>query len=226
MDATFRDRAVYLPASDALVCADLHLGRAASAPLALPVDERAPERLDALLSRFAPSEVVLAGDVLHAFDRVPEGTPATVERLDALVERAGARLVVVSGNHDTMLDAVWDGPVRSTHRLGETVVCHGHESPDTEAERYVLGHDHPTIEIEGQRRPCYLHGSGVYRGDDVLVLPAFSRLAAGCTVNGMRADEFQSPLVTDADALRPIVRDEAAEETLWFPPLDAFRRLL
>jgi len=41
----------------------------------------------------------------------------------------------------------------------------------------------------------------------------------------MGTDDFRSPLVTDADALRPIVRDPDGGETLRFPPLGEFRRL-
>ena len=145
--------------------------------------------------------------------------------------------------------------VCEAYRVGDTVVHHGHAEPErvepeeveskgVEPERvepegvsgnsvgadavtrYVVGHDHPTIEIEGVRRPCLLYGPDAYRGADVFVLPAFTRLAPGAVVNRMRADDFQSPVVTDADALRPVVWDEEAGETLAFPPLGEFRRLL
>jgi hypothetical protein len=128
-----------------------------------------------------------------------------------------------------MLDAVWDGPTPTAFRVGDTVVCHGHEPPATdpaEVERFVVGHDHPTITIEGQRRPCYLAGDGVYEGADLVMAPSFNRLVSGVEVNGMRAGDFQSPLVTDADALAPVVRDEAGDETLTFPPLGEFRHRL
>jgi hypothetical protein len=95
-----------------------------------------------------------------------------------------------------------------------------------DADLYLVGHDHPAISIEGRKRPCFLYGPDSYRGGDVLMLPAFSRLAAGATVNGMRTSDFQSPLVTDADALRPVVYDPDREEALSFPPLGEFRRLL
>ena len=66
----------------------------------------------------------------------------------------------------------------------------------------------------------------MYASADVLMLPAFTRLAAGVPVNGPSARDFQSPLVTDLEGFRPIVRDEASDETLWFPPLDEFRSML
>ena len=224
MDAvTFRDRATLV--GDALVLADVHLGADAASNVELPLGERADvgERVAALLAQFDPAEVVVAGDLLHSFSHVPRSAADALEDLARAVREAGARLVVVRGNHDTMLDSVWDGPTETAYRVGDAVVCHGHERPEREAALYVVGHDHPTIDIQGQRRPCWLYGEGVFRGSDVLMCPAFTRLAAGVEVNGMRARDFQSPLVTDVDAFRPVVRDEAGDETLTFPPLGELR---
>ncbi|MFC4449255.1 metallophosphoesterase [Halorussus aquaticus] len=231
MDAQFRDRAVYLPDENALVVADLHVGRDAASAVELPLGERADltERLADLLAAFDPGKVVVAGDLLHAFDRVPEGVADTVAALRETVEATGARLVAVRGNHDSMLDSVLDAEgvsARDEYSVGDTVVHHGHAEPEAEAARYVVGHDHPAIEIEGKRHPCLLFGPETFRGADVVVLPAFNRLAPGTTVNGMRTRDFQTPVVTDADALRPVVWDDESEETLSFPPLGEFRRLL
>lgn len=228
-DLTYAERALYLPGADALVLADLHAGRAAASNVDYPLGEGADlrERLAALLSRFAPAEVVIAGDLLHAFDRVPEGVPETVDALWAAVADAGADLVVTPGNHDTMLDAVLEGiPARVTpeYRLGETVVCHGHEEPDGAAARYLVGHEHPAVEMEGRRRPCFLEGAALYRGSDVVVLPAFSRLAVGALVNDRTTADCVTPLVTDVPACRPVVVSEG--ETLRFPPLRDLRPLL
>ena len=231
MDAQFRDRGLYLPDEDALVVADLHVGRDATSAVEMPLGERddLTDRVGDLLAAFDPATVVVAGDFLHAFDRVPEGVEETAADVRDAVADAGAELVVVRGNHDSMLDSVLDSrgvPTREEYRGRATVVHHGHAEPDGEAARYVVGHDHPAIEIEGARHACLLHGPGTYRGGDVFVLPAFNRLAPGTTVNGARTSDFQSPVVTNADALRPIVWDSDAEETLSFPPLGKLRRLL
>lgn len=231
MDAQFRDRAVYLPDERALVVADLHVGRDAASAYELPLGEREDlaARLADLLSIFDPAEVVVAGDLLHAFDRVPEGVEETLGTLRETVADAGTELVVVRGNHDSMLASLLESPdvtVRDEHLVGDTLVHHGHEEPESVAARYVVGHDHPAIEIEGTRHPCLLYGPDTFRGGDVLVLPAFNRLAPGTTVNGMRTADFQTPLVTDADALRPMVWDDESAEVLSFPPLGKFRRLL
>ncbi|WP_075936742.1 metallophosphoesterase [Halosegnis longus] len=228
MERTYRDRAVYLPAAGTLVLSDLHIGRDESSNLELRVGEHGDltARFERLLARFSPEEVVVAGDFLHSFSTLPRGVMETVRELKTACREAGARLVVTPGNHDAMLDAVWDGPTHSEYRVGDWVVCHGHEEPTADAEGYIVGHDHPAIDIEGQRRPCYLAGAGVYGDSDLLMLPAFTRLAGGVEVNAMYARHFDSPLVETTAPLQPVVRDPDADETLTFPPLNEFRRLL
>jgi hypothetical protein len=223
---TYDDRALVLDGT--LVVADLHVGRGTGGSLELPVGSNTEmvDRFTSLVERHDPDEVVVAGDLLHSFQTVPRTVDDTVAGLRGACRDAGAHLVVVPGNHDTMLDQVWDGPTESSFRIGETLVCHGHEEPGVEADRYVVGHDHPTIVIEGQRRPCYLIGSEQYRGSEVVMLPSFNALNAGVVVNEMRASEFQSPLVTDTDGVEPVVWDEGRRETLSFPPLGEFRRML
>ncbi|MFB6228054.1 MAG: metallophosphoesterase [Halobacteriales archaeon] len=222
-----RERAVYLPGADALVLADLHLGRSRTANVELPLPEREAiqSRLAELVETFEPGTVVLAGDVCHSFSTIPEGVAGTFEGIRDRAEAAGAAFVVVRGNHDVVLDSLAD-PVSETRLRDGTVVHHGHEQPDADAERYVIGHDHPAIEIEGVRYPCLLWGEETYRGGDVLVLPAFTELAAGRVINGMRGRDMQSPLLSDLDGVRPVVREDEGGETLVFPPLGAFREFL
>ena len=225
-----RDRAVYLPATGTLVCADLHVGRDAASGVEFPVGEHddLTDRFGRLLDRYDPDEAVIAGDLLHSFDRVPTGAAATVRTMADLAAERGCPVVVTPGNHDTMLEELWDGPTVPEYAVGDgsTVVTHGDVPPAAAAARYVVGHDHPTIEIEGVRRPCYLYGPDQYEGSSVLMLPAFSRLPAGIRINERSAAAFQSPLVTETGTLRPIVRDEDSDETHEFPPLRELRGYL
>jgi putative SbcD/Mre11-related phosphoesterase len=230
MDFVPRDRAVYLPAADALVLADLHVGRDAASNVHARLGEHGDltGRFESLLAHYGPAEAVIAGDLLHSFDSLPTGTAQTVHEIRDIASEADCRVVVTPGNHDSMLDELWDGSTVDEYRLSGTdiVVTHGHEAPETDADCYVVGHDHPTIDIEGQRHPCYLHAPGHYDGADVLMLPTFSRVPAGMRINDMSASDFQSPFVKRANAFRPIVRDEAADETHEFPPLGEFRHHL
>ena len=228
-NAELADRGAYLPEADALVCADLHLGRDATANVELPLgeQERLPERLSALVARFEPAEVVLAGDLLDAFNRVPEEAARALRAVENTIASADAEVVVVEGNHDSLLDDVVSGPVHSEYRLRDgTLVSHGHEHPDGEADLHVIGHDHPAIEIEQRRQPCYLFGPEQYRGGDLLVLPAFNQLAPGTVVNGATAADRPSPMIEQLGRFRPAVWDPDADETLWFPALDGLQAML
>jgi putative SbcD/Mre11-related phosphoesterase len=223
-DASLIHGAVYLADADALVLADLHVGRAASASVDFPLDERdrIVDRLRDGVEEHEPRTVVVAGDVLDAFDRLPRGVDRTIAAIRDAVGAAGARFVVTPGNHDGMLGEVYDGIRSPEFELDDgTVVCHGHTRPETDAERYVIGHDHPAIDIEGRRFPCALAGPAAVGDATVLVLPAFSPMTAGTAVNRRDTSDFRTPLVGDLGAFHPIVT--TAEETRRFPPLRTFR---
>ena len=225
-DCTLRDRALLV--DGVLVVADLHLGQGAASQLDFPVGDttRTVDALEALLERTDPEHLVLAGDTLHSFSTVPTTVADALETIVAAATDRGVEAIALQGNHDAMLEAVWQGEVRDSYRVGDTVICHGHEAPTERGERYVIGHEHPVLSVAGRRRPCYLVGESGFEGGDLVVLPAFGRLLRGVVVNEMRADEFMSPLVTDADGLAPVVWDEDARETLDFPPLGEFRERL
>lgn len=138
-----------------------------------------------------------------------------------MIAAADAEPVVVAGNHDAMLSSVIDVPLHDEIDLGDTVVCHGHEPPAATGERYVIGHEHPALQVEGVKRPCYVVGTDVYRGGSLVVLPAFSPLLRGTAFNHQTAADCHSPVLQSVPlrACRPVIRDEDGAETLTFPPL-------
>jgi metallophosphoesterase superfamily enzyme len=256
-DCTLHGRTAYLPATSALVVADLHAGRthpeerrsspATNAGILLNERRDLLDRLTAAMAATDPETVVFAGDLCHRFGAPSERTAGTVRALAGAVRAAGARPVAVVGNHDGGLEGVWPGPVHDAVRLADdTLVCHGHEAPAERAERYVCGHLHPAIEIEGRKRDCFLYDPSGYRDRPTLVLPAFSAFAAGLRIE--RREAVDSPLVPDLGAVRPGVVDGVARgttesrpaaddseasgaengagETLWFPPLADLRPYL
>lgn len=224
------DRAAYLPGSNAVVVADLHLGRSRSTRVRTAIDEAVdfPARIADLLSHFRADRLIVAGDLLDAFDTVPPGVPDRFAELCGTVEDAGAELTLLRGNHDTMLGSLYGGDIGEVATLGDTVVCHGHEIPEERGAAYVIGHEHPTIRIEGVRHPCFLHGVDVHAGADVLVLPPFSPLIRGTLFNGRDETHCVSPLVreTPIERYRPIVTATEGGGPLTFPPLETLRDFL
>lgn len=228
-DIRFRDRAVYLSTTETMVVSDLHIGREAVSNAAVPLGESADllERLAELRTVFEPTNIVFAGDLLDSFSTLPHTVDRTVDELYRQCVDDGVKPVAIEGNHDRLLETVWPTTVESAIKLDDgTVICHGHEEPDLCGERYLIGHDHPAITIEGLKRPCLCVDPTGYRGAELVVLPAFTRLAGGVELNHRRADSLLSPLVTSTASLRPVVWDADRETVLEFPPLGEFRRLL
>lgn len=223
-DLRFRDRGVYLDAADALLLADLHLGRESQSRVEIPLTkpDAVRERVAALLDAVSPATLVLAGDVLHSFESVSMTAQRAVEGIYADCVDTDTEPIAVAGNHDTRLSNCWPGAVRDAVSLADgTVVCHGHDEPTITGDRYCIGHDHPALSIEGMRRPCYLFGESQYRDSDLVVLPAFTKWAGGVELNQRQAGDLQSPLLTDLSSMQPVVWDADSEESLWFPPFES-----
>ncbi len=114
-DAEFADRAVFLPTADALVLSDLHIGRDATSNVSLSLGERADltTRVSGPPRPLFAARIVLAGDVLHAFDGFRKEAEETFADLRELADEAGAALVVVRGNHDTRIDELAEAQRRT-----------------------------------------------------------------------------------------------------------------
>lgn len=168
--------AVHLPTRTAVI-ADVHLGyaqarnRAGEAvPLASFEQELAGLRL--LRSRLDLRGLVVAGDLSEA------GVNAAVAaRLRDGLETIGLELLaLVPGNHDRLAAGEDHGlPLqRKGVKLGAWRIVHG-DGPLPRG-KAVLGHHHPCLCWSGMRAACFLVK------ECQLVLPAFSRDAAGVNV--------------------------------------------
>jgi len=236
-DLRFGGRAVYLPGFDTVAVSDLHVGfeeeaRASGMSLPLREEETLEEGLRDVLGRFDPSTVVFNGDVHHSFGELGDAG-RTIRRLESIAESSDAEPVFVEGNQDTMLDEVVE--TRNWYSVGdgdeeggaeaEAVFVHGDTVPADlpEASLYVVGHDHPSVEIELQKEPCFLYGP--FRGSSVLMTPVFNPLCEGVVVNEMYASDFMSPFVRESlNGFRVVV--ETDDEVLRFPEMGEFRRML
>ena len=173
--------AVHRPDATAVV-ADLHLGydrvrrRGGEAvPVRTVRDELSP--LLTALREVGARRLVVAGDL---FEDARVERAELIEELAAWVTEAGVELAgVVPGNHDRGLGEcealkVCKGGVE----VGKWLAVHGDgEVPDDRP--VVQGHEHPWFRWRpGVEGPCYLVG------ERRIVLPAYSRDAAGANVRG------------------------------------------
>jgi DNA ligase-associated metallophosphoesterase len=172
-------RAVYWPAQQALLVADLHLGKAGhfqkhGIAVSGEVLFRDLQVLGDLLLRWQPKRLLILGDLFHSnYNREWEVFADFLVEFDCQVE-------LIRGNHDRLWDGHYARAGITVHEeelsLGPFVLRHepvGEEGPLPD--RYVLcGHLHPGVRLVGNGRqtmrlPCF------YFGERQGILPAFGQ---------------------------------------------------
>ncbi len=198
------ERAVFVPASRALLVADVHLGKAATfRALGVPVPGGTTHatlaRLDALVRRWCPEALVVLGDLLHGPVAQRSGAVDALARWRAT--HPALHVVLVRGNHD---DRAGDPPahcgvdvVDEPLALGSLSLCH---APRDIAGGYVLaGHLHPAYRLSGRvdsvRLPCF------WLRERHAVLPAFGEFTGGWRVQPGLGDRV---FVTDATRVHAV----------------------
>jgi putative SbcD/Mre11-related phosphoesterase len=104
-----------------------------------------------------------------------------MRRIDAC-----SRVELVTGNHDRGIEQALGATGTKFLECGRFVLAHGDVPLPSGNERMaVIGHEHPAIGlgdgVRGARFPCFLWGPAL------LVLPAFSKWAAGSDVRSGRS---------------------------------------
>ena len=189
----FAERALYWPARNRLLIADLHLGKGdilRAAGIAVPSGGTGHdlERLGALLQATGASQLWVLGDFLHG---------ARQPRVEAawrafLAAHPGCVASVIAGNHDRALvpdaaglvhlpDDVRDGPFRFRHMPFDVSGAPGGMAGDA-AEgagacggHVICGHVHPLVRLPGLpgRFPA------LALDQHQTILPAFSAFTGG-----------------------------------------------
>jgi hypothetical protein len=238
MKAEYYRNAVYFPSIGACACADVHIGIEDSIQaegFSMPLNEEIEllERIRDVINRFQPKIFVLNGDVLHEFGHLRKNTKKSFDRIMMELMASAGEVVILTGSHDKMMDAALEdaGVAPAGYYFKDGVLfAHGDAVPkrasDDDVKLIVIGHDHPMLDIELKKEPCFLYGEAAWHGKDVLVLPAFNPLCSGTTINGMEARDFLSPFLRESDIgnYRPILT--AGGEALEFPMLREFRDIL
>lgn len=195
------ERAAYVASEQALLVADVHLGKAqAFRRLGVPVPEGTTQgtlaRLSRAIERTGARQVVVLGDLLHAALASAQARGEATRHAVAAWRRthAGVRLVLVRGNHDVRAGdppPEWDVEVvDDPWPLGPFALRHEPlaDEEGSDGRRYVLaGHLHPAVHLSGRgpgrlRLPCFHFGARVG------VLPAFGEFTGGVGVRPAPGD--------------------------------------
>jgi uncharacterized protein len=175
------DGALYWPAEQTLIVADLHLEKgssfARSGQLLPPYDSLTTlARLIAACASLRPRTLILLGDSLHdkgAADRLPEAAWQSLHQLGSITE-----MIWISGNHDPEADARLPGRCVDSIDVSGIIFRH---IPDPNAQSpEIAGHFHPVARIAtnigGARRKAF--ASDGRR----LILPAYGAYTGGLNV--------------------------------------------
>jgi DNA ligase-associated metallophosphoesterase len=197
-------RALYLPAHEALLVADVHLGKAASfRAQGVPVPESTTAatlaRLDRILACLPVRRLFVLGDLLHD---AQARNPLVIDALAAWRDAYGPLdVVLVRGNHDRAAGdppaccgiRVADEPVR----LADLRLCH--EPGDGDEAFMLAGHVHPAFRLRGRRDalrlPCFWFRAGG------AVLPAFGEFTGSSTIVPAPGDRL---FLTDSEMIHAV----------------------
>ncbi len=198
------EKAVYWPAEEMLIIADIHFGKAASfRAQGIPVPRGTTTEnllgLDALIRQHGARHVMFLGDFLHA--RAAHASSTQKAMLAWRQTRLDLRLTLVRGNHDKHAGdpaaALGIELVDEPHAVGPFAFCH---HPDLDTGSYALaGHVHPAwvlaTRYDALRLPCFVVGA------QRMILPSFGSFTGGHVVTREAGDAI---FVTSGEAIHAI----------------------
>ena len=178
----FPDGALFWPAQDALLVADLHLEKAswyaAGGQFLPPYDSHATlSALAAQLERSGARRLYCLGDSFHdrfGCDRLPDDSRALLTALTAAVDWTW-----IVGNHDPGFADHCGGTLVEEAEVGGIILRHEAQPRDERPE--MSGHFHPKLRLHlrGRQvsRRCFVASASK------LILPAFGALTGGLDAN-------------------------------------------
>ena len=173
--------ALFWPAAETLVVADLHLekgsGLARHGSLLPPYDSRTTlRRLAEALARYRPRRVICVGDSFHDGGAAARLGSEETEMLGRLV--GGCDWLWLAGNHDPAPPAALGGTVVEEVTLGPLVFRHQARPGQVAGES--SGHFHPKASLSWRGRR--VGGRCFVAGRERVILPAFGAYAGGLDV--------------------------------------------
>jgi len=211
------DTALWFEAEKVLVINDLHIGYEESLHrkgILVPRFqlEQIINKVKLILGKVKPAQVIINGDLKHEFGKVlRQEWREVLEFLDFLLRNV-SEVIIIKGNHDPIIKPIADKRgivVVNEYKIGNTLIVHGDELVETEAERIVIGHEHPAVTIrEGskwEKYKCFLKGTWKGRGKgkeskklgkskELIAVPSFNPLLEGTDV---LKEQLLSPFLDD-----------------------------
>jgi uncharacterized protein len=171
-------KALYWPAQNALIVADLHLEKAswfaARGQMLPPYDSMATlQSLAVLIDATQARQLWCLGDNFHDDEGVARLEPAARQLLKKLTAQVDWRWII--GNHDSSLAGDIGGAIMDEAEVNGLILRHRALAVETHAE--LSGHFHP--KYRGQSRSRAVSRACFVMSKTRLILPAFGSLTGG-----------------------------------------------
>lgn len=192
--------ALFWPARQALIVADLHLEKASwyaqAGQMLPPYDSLATlDALERLITQHEAREVWVLGDSFHDVEgpaRLPVAASARLRRMIG-----GVCWTWITGNHDGGSAGLLGGRVIEDMAVDGIMLRHRAEPGEAQPE--LSGHYHPKWRVAGRSRTvsrrCFV------QGETRIILPAFGALAGGLYAGAPPIRALTGPI---ASALVPV----------------------
>jgi uncharacterized protein len=188
-------KALYWPAQNALIVADLHLEKAswfaARGQMLPPYDSLATlQALTVLIEATQARQLWCLGDNFHDSGGAQRLEPAARRLLTSLTAQIDWRWII--GNHDPALDGDIGGTVVEEAEASGIILRHRADPEETRPE--LSGHFHP--KYRGQSRTRAVSRACFVMSETRLILPAFGALAGGLTADHTEIMDVVGPAAT------------------------------
>jgi putative SbcD/Mre11-related phosphoesterase len=203
--------ALHHPKLDLIVISDIHLGLEASMSSKggyVPRFqlEELTEEIKEMKQEVEAEKILVNGDLKNQFSTSYQ-EKNEIDKFLKFLKTQFQEIIIVEGNHDTHLKntAKKHGLELKEKYIHEKIMfTHGHKPikmQEKEIETIIIGHEHPALSITDEigvkeKVPCFLHGK-LNQELNIIVMPAYSKIANGSEINKMPANELLSPILRE-----------------------------
>ncbi|MBD3229521.1 MAG: hypothetical protein GF329_15155 [Candidatus Lokiarchaeota archaeon] len=210
----FYENTLYIKKSNTLVVSDLHIGleyelrKKGGFQIPLNEERLITNRLNKIIDRFQPDKIILNGDILHSFSSLNYPVKEEFQSIFRPILRKNRKFIFIKGSHDTMIEnLVKQEDLRNDFYVQNNILfTHGNYRIDlpSKIKYIVIGHEHPCVEINMEKIPCFLFKYELIKNTSLIILPAFNPLLEGVLINNQN---FTSPLLrkVSPDLFQPII---------------------
>lgn len=201
--------ALYHEESDLVVISDLHLGLEESMTFKggyVPQFqlEDLKDDIKTIKQETGASSILVNGDLKHEFKKTSYSERKEIEEFIEFLKEHFSEIIIVEGNHDTFLEKVVEkkgAEFVEEYRINGILFSHGHRkiSEPESFDTVVIGHEHPALELKDEigvteKVDCFLYGE-TEKGQNIIVMPAFSKISGGSKVNQVPQNKLLSPVL-------------------------------